>query len=52
MSHVTKRARQLVQRPRVALVRAPRERLAYDRALALLAAEAGEIVYIDELGGY
>jgi hypothetical protein len=51
MSHVTKRARQLGQRPRVPLARVPRERLVHDRALALLAAEAGEIVYIDELGG-
>ena len=45
-------ARQVGQRPRVPLARAPRERVVYDRALALLAAEAGEVVYLDELGDY
>jgi tRNA G18 (ribose-2'-O)-methylase SpoU len=45
-------ARQVGQRPRVALGRPPRERVVYDRALALVAAEAGEVVYLDELGDY
>jgi tRNA G18 (ribose-2'-O)-methylase SpoU len=45
-------ARQVGQRPRVPLVRAARERVIYDRALALLAAEVGEVVYLDELGDY